>query len=138
MMRATRGLLTLAILLVGAACAATTSAGTEAAAGRPRSRSGQITFEEIRQRGQFSSLYDLVQILRPRWIRSQGPDTFLGSQGQVQVHMDGNHLGDVGVLRGMSPAGVTSIEWMAPIDAAARFGLGYGHGAILISTSPVH
>jgi hypothetical protein len=137
MMRATRGLLTLAVLLIGAACGgATTSAGTEAA-GRPRSRSSQITFEEIRQRG-FSDLYDLVQTLRPRWVQSQGPDTFVGKQGQVQVHMDGNRLGDVGVLRGMSPAGVTSIEWIAPIDAAARFGLDHGHGVIIISTSPVH
>jgi hypothetical protein len=137
MMRATRGLLTLALLLGGAACGAATSAGTGAET-RPRSRSTQITVEEIRQRGQYSNLYDVVQVLRPRWLRSQGPDTMLGQQGRVQVHMDGNRLGGVAVLRNISPSGVTSLQWIPPIDAAGRFGFDHSHGAIIISTAPVH
>ena len=140
MMRAFRGLLTLAILLVGAACGgAASSAGIEAgAAGRPRSQSGPITLDEMQKVGQYSNLYDLVQNLRSRWVRSQGPDTFGGQQGQVQVRMDGNRLGGVDVLRRLSPSGVTSIDWVTPIDAAARFGLDHSHGAIVISTRPVH
>jgi hypothetical protein len=31
---------------------------------------------------------------------------------------------------------VTSIDWLAPIDAAARYGLNHSHGAIIISTTP--
>lgn len=140
MMRATRGLLALAILLIGAACGgAATSAGTETApASRPRARSGPITFEEIQQRGHYSNLYDLVQNLRPRWLWSQGPDRLIGPQGQVQVHWDGNRLGSVNVLRNLSGHGVTSIVWVPPIDAAARFGLNHSHGAIVVSTRLVH
>ncbi len=138
MKRTMRGLLSLAILLIGTACSgAATSAGT-GAAGRPRSQAGPITFEEIQQQGQYSNLYDLISILRPRWVRSQGPDTFQGGQGEVQVHVDGNRLGGVGVLRRIPVSGVTSIEWFSPIDASARFGLDHGHGAIVVSTRPVH
>ena len=135
MFRATRILITIALLAQGLACGQSVD---PAAAGRARTRSSLITFEEMVQRGQFSNLYDLVQELRPRWLRSQGPDTFMGPGGQVQVHMDGTRLGSIEALRGLGAHGVTSIEWMAPIDAAARFGLDHGHGVIIVSTSPVH
>jgi hypothetical protein len=143
MMRATRGLLALAILLLGAACAggaATAGSASNAetgSAGRARTRSDLITLEEIQQRGQFSNLYELVQTLRPRWLRTQGPDSF-SSPGEVQVHMDGNRLGSINALKGLSPSGVTSLQWLNPIDAAARYGLDHGHGAIIVSTRPVH
>jgi hypothetical protein len=134
MMRAMRGLLIVATSLVGAACGASrVDPGTG-----PRGPSDLITFEEMRQRGQFSNLYDLVRELRPRWVRPQGPDTFMGAQGEVQVHMDGNHLGGVGVLRNLAAVGVTSIRWISPIEAPARYGLNHSHGAIVVSTGPAH
>ena len=135
MNRATRTTVTLALLLVAAGC---TASMDPAAAGRARTRSTLLTYEEMQERGQFSSLYDLIQEMRPRWLRTQGPDTFMGQGGQVQVHMDGNRLGGVDALRNLSSYGVTSIQWLAPIDAAARFGLDHSHGAIIISTAPVH
>lgn len=136
-MRANHGLLTLAVLLLGVACGRATSAGTDpGAAGRAGSRSDRISADEVRKNGQYSNLYDLVEHLRPRWLRSQGPDTFVGEQGQVQVHMNGNLLGGVDQLRRLSTVGVTSIDWLPPIDAAARYGLNHSHGAIIISTTP--
>jgi hypothetical protein len=133
MMRATRILLTLGLLVIGAACGpANTTVGS------PRTRTNVITLEEIERRGQYSNLYELVQELRPRWLRAQGPDTFMGEQGAVQVRMDGNPLGSVEQLRRISPSGVTSLEWVSPIDASARFGMGNSHGAIVISTAPIH
>lgn len=123
-------------LLVSAGCGG--SRGTDSASQRPSSNS-LITYEELQEHGQYSNLYDVIEVLRPRWLRAQGgPDTFSGSPGQVQVRMDGNHMGDVGVLRSLTPRGVTSIQWIAPIAAAGRYGLDHGHGAIIISTRPVH
>lgn len=129
-MRATRFLLILATLLSLTACAARTGA---------EGRFDLITYEELEEQGQYANLYEVIEVLRPRWLRPQGgPDTFAGDPGQVQVHMDGNWMGDVGVLRGLSPSGVTSISWMKPLDAAARYGLDHSHGAIIVSTRPVH
>lgn len=134
MPRSIRAVLALCTLALVSGCAA----GTAAEGSRPRSSSTLITFEEIQQRGQYSNLYDLVSEMRPRWVRSRGPDTLTGKSGEVQVHMDGNRLGPVSALRTLAASGVTSIEWLAPVDAAARFGLDHGHGAILVSTRPVH
>lgn len=129
-MRATRFLLILATLLSLTACAARSGA---------EGRFDLITQEELHDQGQFSNLYEVVEVLRPRWLRSQGgPDTFSGEPGQVQVHMDGNWMGDVDVLRSLSPAGVTSMRWLRPLDASSRYGLDHSHGAIIISTEVDH
>lgn len=130
------------MLLIGAAlgvpaCAAPSAGGGPPGAGQNH-RLGPITWDEMQRRGQHSSLYVLIQDLRPRWLRSQGPDTFLGRDGQVQVHMDGNRLGGVDILRGLSAHGVTSIQWLPPVAAGARFGLNHSHGAIVISTTVIH
>ena len=140
MVQVTRGLLTLTLLLAGAACGRTARlpSNDAVAMGRLRTLPNLITFEEMQRRGQHSTLYVLIQDLRPRWLRPQGPDALIGSQGQVQVHMDGNRLGSVAVLRRLSAYGVTSIEWFGPIDAAARFGPNNSHGAIVISTAVIH
>jgi hypothetical protein len=133
-MRATGWLFTVLVMLTSAGCA---TGGREAGTG-PRSTGTVITAEEIRDRGGYSNLYDLIQTLRPRWIQTRGPDTFMGQQGQVQVHMDGNRLGPVTALRSLSPTGVTSIRWLSPNEASSLYGLDHSHGAIIISTRPVH
>jgi hypothetical protein len=132
MKRATRGLLSLAILLLGAACAGRTTRAGGA------SNSDLIVLDELEQRTAYGSLYDLIEVMRPRWLRTQGPDTFMGQSGRVQVHFDGNWLGSVETLRSLSPAGITSIRWLSPLDASARYGLDHSHGAIVVSTAPVH
>lgn len=127
------GLLVIATLTGVLACAGTGAPGEAGFGSRDL-----ITAEELDRLGQYSNLYDVIEVLRPRWLRSQGPDRLQGPQGQVQVHMDGNRLGDVAVLRTLSPAGVTSIRWLAPIDAAARYGFDHSHGAIIVSTRVAH
>ncbi len=132
MHRASRGLLLLIVVLISAACMG------RADPGGPRSQSDAITVAEIERRGPFNSMYEMIQILRPRWVRSSGPDTFVGPAGQVQAHVDGNWVGPVQNLRTLAAHGVTSVSWLGPVDAAARYGLDHGHGAVVISTAPVH
>lgn len=129
-MRSMPRLLLLATLLAPIACAARTDGSGE--------RADLITREELEKHGRYSNLYDVIAVLRPRWLRPQGGgDTFMGAPGQVQVHMDGARMGGVSVLRSLAPVGVTSISWLSPHDAAARYGSGHSHGAIIISTRPV-
>lgn len=130
-MRSTRRLLLLAILLTPIACAARSDPGAGG-------HFGLITQAELQKHGRYSNLYTVIEVLRPRWLRPQGGgDTFMGAGGQVQVHMDGARLGDVFVLRSLAPVGVTSISWLSPLEASARYGFDHSHGAIIISTRPV-
>lgn len=121
------------ILLVLTACA--TAGGTPEGEPRGRTRADLITQEEL-QRTQHTNLYDAVQTLRSRWLNSRGPDTLIGRQGEIQVHMDGTRLGGVSVLRSLPTVGVAYVQWFDPVSAAARWGLDHGNGAIYISSRP--
>lgn len=98
----------------------------------PRRSSDTITREEIRA-GQFTNLFDLVQSRRFRWLQARGTDSINQTPGEVQVLLDGQRLGGVQTLRSLAPSDVTSIQFVDPVAAAARWGLGYAHGAILVS-----
>ena len=118
----------LALALAGLACA---SGPRNASTSR---RGNDVITAEEMQQVQFTNLYDLVQALRFRWLQARGPDSINLQPGQVQVRLDDTQLGGVESLRNIVPAGVVSIQWVDPTAAAARWGMGYGHGAILVST----
>jgi hypothetical protein len=119
-----------ALAALGAlACAS----GPKQGAAAQRRNANVITAEEL-QTVQFSNLFDVVQALRFRWLQSRGPDSINMQSGQVQVRLDDTQLGGVETLRNIPPAGVVSIQWVDPNTAAGRWGMGYGHGAILVST----
>ena len=124
----------LVVFLLGMAGCAGAANSTDGAS-RPRARSDFLGGEELR-RGGYSNLYELIRDARPRWLQPRGVDTISGTPGQVQVHIDGNRMGPVEVLRTIPLSGVTSIQFLGPVDAAGRFGLDHGHGAILVSTRP--
>ncbi|NIP80490.1 MAG: hypothetical protein GWM90_15230 [Gemmatimonadetes bacterium] len=107
-------------------------------AGRAGGSADVITRAEI-ERGQWSNVYDLVSTLRPRWVRSRGPDS-LENPGQVQVYVDGTRLGDVQLLRTLPTHAIERLEWIDPVSAAGRWGLDHAHGVIFITygrASPV-
>ena len=119
-----------ALAALGAlACAS----GPKQAGAAQRRNANVITVEEM-QSVQFSNLFDVVQALRFRWLQSRGPDSINMQSGQVQVRLDDTQLGGVETLRNIPPTGVVSIQWVDPNTAAGRWGMGYGHGAILVST----
>ena len=125
-----RSLVVCALLTV-AACAGAGKRSPDAA--RPRTRTDLITPVEI-QSAQWASAYDLVNNLRPQWLRSRGPDTIRGRPGEVQVVLDGVRLGGVGALRSLPASGISFLQFYDGITAAARWGAGFGNGAIYITT----
>jgi hypothetical protein len=98
------------------------------------SRTDLITRAEIETR-QWANAYDLVAALRPNWLNERGPDSF-GTPAELQVHFNGTRAGGIAVLRQMVVSEVEYLEYIDPITATGRWGLGYGHGAIDISTKP--
>jgi len=119
------------LLLAAVACAS----GGSGTSGRTSTRSDLLTLEDI-QRAQWSNAYDMIQSMRPRWLQARGPDTLLGEQGEVQVYVDNTRLGGVATLRNLPIAGITSIQFFSPTEAAARWGLNHGQGAIYVSLRP--
>ena len=129
-MRRTLRMMLLSALVLDSACSHPRSG--QAAT---RGRADVITAEEIRA-GSHTNVYELVATLRFRWLQARGPDTVNLKPGDVMVRVDDNELGTVQTLRTLSPVGITSIQFIDPIASAGRWGLGYAHGAIVISTRP--
>ena len=132
-MRSSVRSLLVATLLAGAACSHPRTSGQ----GSPRTSNDVITVEEMRNGGNFSNVYDMIAQLRFRWLQARGTDTINQTPGDVVVRLDDNELGTVQSLRNLSPTGITSIRFVDPVSAAGRWGMGYAHGAILISTKPL-
>jgi hypothetical protein len=116
---------------------ATSCASSRGAAAQPRSTSPSaadlITRDEI-SHGHWQNAYELIQALRPRWLRTHGPDSILGETPDVQVHMDENRLGGVNALRAIPTTDIVSIQFIDPVSAAARWGGDHANGAIIITT----
>jgi hypothetical protein len=116
--------------------------GLACGAGKPPSqieragarRSDRIAREEISARA-WTDAYEVVATLRPQWLVDRGRDSF-GSGTVIQVVMNGARLGGVASLRRIAAADVEHFQWYDATAATSRWGVGFGKGAIEISSTP--
>src|SRR5512140_859822 len=113
-------------LCVSAACAA--SAPTN----RSKEDITLITREQI-QELRFSTAYDAVKGLRSNWITNRGPESFR-YPSEVQVYLDGVHMGGVATLQDIASPPIQSIRFISGIEATSRWGTDHGKGVIFVST----
>ena len=93
-----------------------------------------ITADEI-ARSNASSAYEIVQRVRPAFLRTRGSQSIQNpTPPSPVVYLDGMRYGPVGSLAQIPAIGIVSIQYMNAIDATQRFGLGHEGGAILVST----
>jgi hypothetical protein len=99
-----------------------------------------ISVEEIESiREVVPTAYDIVQRLRPQYLRSRGATSFGNAAGgrttpYARIVVDGVPQGDLSVLRQISAMVVKEIEYLDSKDASIRWGTGYDGGAILVRT----
>lgn len=116
---------TLAVTLALAACAAGAPSGSSF-------NSERISRAEIDAEGP-SSAFDLIQKVRPVWLRWRGSTSFT-QETDVQVYLDGTRMGGREALRDIATQDVDTMEHLDARRATARFGSGHVNGAILIRT----
>ena len=126
-----RSILIASMLLLPAACASGRTGGV----GEVPARGDLLTRADMQQ-AQWSNVYDMVRSLRPRWLQTRGTDTLLGEPGEVQVVVDGVKHGGVNTLRSYPLTGIVFLQFYDGITASSRWGMGFGQGAIYISTRP--
>jgi hypothetical protein len=79
-----------------------------------------------------SSLYDLIEKLRPNFVRSHGQTSLNApnSSNFATVFVDGQRYGDIGQLRSLVAAQVQEVRYYDAISAQSKFGLISGSGVI--------
>jgi hypothetical protein len=84
-----------------------------------------------------ASVYEALRRLQPTMLQARGPSSILLSEGTgPSVWIDGIHVGDVNALRDLPNAEVVSIQHVPAWDAATRYGPGFLHGVLVVSTRP--
>jgi ABC-type phosphate transport system substrate-binding protein len=144
-----------ALLAVGLVAACASAAG----AGGVRSSSDTITREEITTSGA-QTAYQLVQSLRPEWLRTRGIQSLsesthtVGRSGnsgapaangddrisipnagrpQVSAYLGQVRLGDMQALEQVMAVDVETIRFLSPQQATLRYGANHTHGAIVVT-----
>ena len=78
-----------------------------------------------------STAYGIIQQLRPQWLRSRGPTSFLVPEGELPaVYMDNNRYGDLEVLRDIPINEILEIRYWSGPEATNRWGTGMVAGVI--------
>ena len=102
------------------------------APGGQRINPNLISRTEIDEAGP-SSIHDLIQKLRPIWLRERGAISFMDETDLV-IYLDGSRLGGREELRNFYTHNVETVEFLDARRATNRFGSGHENGAILIRT----
>jgi len=121
-----------AALLGGLACA-----HQGGSAGVPARNDAVLTQEEIASVSGASSLYDVIRLRRPRWLRSPQPTSIRTElQTGTRVYMDRVEFGGLESLREIHPSVAYEVQYLRPSQAESRFGPGHPNGAIVVITKP--
>jgi len=121
-------------------CTVALVASAAAAQSKPKSSSTLITEEEIeRARPNVGNAFDVVQLLRPRWLgRSRDMVRLPGSGGnpdaqmaEIHVYMEDRDKGDVEFLKTIPAEMINSIKYMSMTEVGARFGPSLGPGIVV-------
>ena len=106
-----------------------------AASTRPGSARDVLTQAEIRA-ANAGDAYDLVQRLRPAWLRQNvnaSPAEADGSR-EIRVWVNGRDAGGLATLRNYDSHQIVSMRWVDSLTALATYGPGYGRGVITLDT----
>ena len=115
-----------ALLLAGSACSA---GGKSTMASRSQN---VIGVEEIKG-STASNAFDLIQQVRPNWMRSRGPASLRNPQPVFPVvYLGDMSYGPMESLRGLPTNGIDEIRYINATTATTRFGSGHAGGVIQV------
>ena len=106
----------------------------------PRSSRSVLTQDDMKA-VHAESVFEAIEALRSLWLRDRGPTSFGGKDslsGIVPiVYLDNVKLGVAETLKRVRVGDVVSVQHLSGPEANARYGVGHGAGAIVVSTMPV-
>lgn len=78
--------------------------------------------------------FELVQTLRPQFLRPRGTTGSMGASSNPVTYVDGRRLGGLSELAGIPRGIVREIRYIDANEATMLYGTGHAGGAILVTT----
>lgn len=111
------------------------SAPTPVVTGAPGHRDVLYEAEIQTNKGPGMNVYDLIEHLRPEYLRSRGPNSLRNTTPPTAVvYLNGMRYGSIDQMRSLSADAVVQIQYLSAADATTRFGMDHTAGAILITS----
>ncbi|HJU73553.1 MAG TPA: hypothetical protein VJ717_07390 [Gemmatimonadaceae bacterium] len=131
--------LTVLVALFGLAACGGSGSAPAASAPAPASEAQRrdpnlITRAEIDQATWANNAFDLVQRLRPAFLRIGGPTNWSGAAQTPLVRLNEQELGDHGALRQIAVGAIEEIRFYSAPDATAKFGGTRGRPVIAVKS----
>ncbi len=114
------------ILILAAGCAA--SAG-----GRTLSGNTDLIEREDILGSNRGTAYEVVEMLRPQWLRARSDQSVL-REGGILIYVDDVRYGDLNSLRAINAREIFRMQRYNSTAASQRWGPGHSEGVIYIST----
>lgn len=93
-----------------------------------------ITEQEIASSNE-SNAFDVVQRLRPLFLKTRGRSTInAGGSEYASVFVDGVYYGELNSLRNLIANQIHEIRYLNGPESAGKYGIRYGSGAIDVRT----
>ena len=108
-----------------------------ATASGPRTDSRILTQDEIAKSALTGNAYDVIQRLRPAFMRSRGETSITNAtvtSAFPNVYLDGVMYGDINSLRGIDSSQIAEVRSYQAWEAQTKFGTGNNGGVIAITT----
>lgn len=105
-----------------------------AAIPRARRSINSITYEEVRN-ARVPNAFQLIQNLRPSWLRTPRGATSLTNHADIQVFMNGIRMGGREQLNGIPITSIRTVRLYTATEARQRFG-GSTQAGVIEITSP--
>ena len=124
-------------MLAVLAVAAVLLLGITACASSGTARSGvtgnRIQLDKLQMNVGGQSVYEIVQQLRPQWLRKRGDASF-NNPAEISVYLSTNNtrFGSVGALQQLQAQNVTAIQYLDSREAQFEYGMDNSQGAIVV------
>jgi hypothetical protein len=98
-----------------------------------------VTATEIRSSSNVASAFELVNRLRPHWLRSRGSASLRGaSLSAPLVYVDEAYYGTLSSLHSIRPEWIGEMRYLNATDATTRYGTGHLGGVISVTLIRMH
>jgi hypothetical protein len=118
-------------LAVSALTACASAPGAGSAGG---SRMGNVITEQDIEKIEVNDAAQIVERLRPNWLRGRGAASISGGTDLPVVYLDDSRQGGPEQLGRISARIIREIRFVPGTEAAVRWGLGHGGGVIQVVT----
>jgi hypothetical protein len=124
----------LGALLVGSLAAQACGGGAAGASGGGSSGNPDLITREQFEALTGENAVEIVQRLRPAWLRARDQGTISSAPAYAEVFVDGMRFGSLSSLSRFSSSQIEQMRYLRATDATTRYGTGFPGGIIEITT----